>query len=95
MKAFYSLSIGSVLDVYVRLEGNWNVDFGTSGSLQYHSSLNMAKRYCTNTENCFGIREISGDVLSIEFPVQLRQQGVWYIHKKANISGNFHLSIIF
>ena len=35
-------------------------------------------------------------IYSIDFPIELRQQGLCrhYIHKKENISGNFHLSLI-
>ena len=82
------------LDVYVKLEGRWDFE---SGSSKIHSSLKMAKRFCSNTANCFGLSVYPGYVIySIDFPIELRQHGYAYnIHKKENILGNFHLSIVF
>ena len=83
------------LDVYVKLEGRWNYD---SGSRKKHSSLNMAKRFCSKTANCFGISVYPGVwIKSIDFPIALSQyeDSDDYIHIKENILGNFHLSIVF
>ena len=78
------------LDVYVKLEGKWDYDYA---SMKTHSSLGMAKMYCTRKATCFGIRVSSSGhfIYSIDFPIELRQQGDNDIHKKENILGNFHL----
>ena len=89
-EAFYSFAIYFILDVYVKLEGKWDVEYGSN---KYHATLMMAKRYCSKTANCFGIREFpNGYKHSIEYPIELRQrqQGLYYIHKKEHIAGNFH-----
>ena len=87
MEAFYSLAIHFVLDVYMKLDGKLDIDYGSE---KFHSTLMMAKRYCSKTANCFGVIEET----SFNFPIELRQQGMWNIHKKETISGNLHLSII-
>ena len=59
----------------------------------HHSTLSMAKRYCSMTANCFGIDDDidGGGKYSIEFPIALWPGGN-YIHKKENIFGNFYFS---
>ena len=69
------------------------VDYGFKvdyGSKKYHSSLSIAKRYCSKTNNCFGIWEYYDADYSIGFPIELRQHGSGKIHKKEHIIGNFH-----
>ena len=93
MGACYLFATYFVLDVYAKLEGTWEV---FSGSEQTHSSQSAAKRFCSNSPNCFGIKVDFGSArpYSIEFPIELRPKGKSYIHKKENILGNFLLSII-
>ena len=95
MEAFYSFATYFVSDVYVTLEGKWNVAYGSKKSKKYHASLSIAKRYCSKNPNCFGIMDHYGrSQYSIGFPIELRQHGSYYIHKKENIPGNSNLSII-
>ena len=81
------------LAVYEKLEGKWHFDY--ESRKKFHSSLGMAKMYCSKKANCFGIRVSSSGnfVYSIYFPIELRQPGDSDIHRKENKLGNFHLSI--
>ena len=92
MEAFYSFATYFELDAYVTLEGTFYVAYG---SKKYHASLSIAKRYCSKNANCFGVMDHDDkSQYSIEFPIELRQYGYSYVHKKENVSGNFHLSMI-
>ena len=101
MGASYSFASYFVLDVYAKLEGTWEV---FSGSERKHSSqslsesFSLAKRFCSITANCFGVKvEFGGVPYSIEFPIELRpndSKDSFYVHKKENILGNFLSSII-
>ena len=74
------------------MEGKFDFEYGSS---KKHSNLAKAKRYCSTKANCFGIRESSLTISSVTFPIEMRLEGSRYIHKKENISGNFHLSYLF
>ena len=75
------------IDVYIELEGRWSI---YSGFYKQHSSKRMAKRYCSNIGNCFGIAEVpggNGRTNSLNFPIRLTE-GYDSIHKREIISGN-------
>ena len=91
---------GSLVDVYVKMEGVWDVAYG---SRKKHSSVTLAKRYCTRSADCFGVMGIgyrmgiAGETDSITFPIQLKRKEFYVghsyttIHKKEKISGNLNL----
>ena len=76
------------LGAYSRLEGTWS---SRRGGVQVHDTLLEAKRWCSQTGNCFGIfiRTVdpTGAFLSMEFPVLLSHGTDNFIYKKEQILG--------